>query len=101
MGAKGYGFVNFETPDSAAAAIKALNGKELQDGRQLYVGRAQKKSERDAEMRQQAEQRKLERISKYQGVNLYVKNLEDSINDDKLREEFCALRHHHVVPRHV
>ncbi len=89
MGAKGYGFVNFETPEAAAAAIKALNGKEVQDGRQLYVGRAQKKSEREAEMRQQAEQRKLERISKYQGINLYVKNLEDSINDDKLREEFA------------
>jgi polyadenylate-binding protein len=89
MGAKGYGFVNFETPEAAAAAIKALNGKEVQDGRQLYVGRAQKKSEREAEMRQQAEQRKLERISKYQGINLYVKNLEDSITDDKLREEFA------------
>lgn len=65
--AKGYGFVNFESPDAAVAAIKALNGKELQGGRQLYVGRAQKKAEREAEMRQQAEQRKIERISKYQG----------------------------------
>lgn len=32
---------------------------------------------------------KLERLNKYQGVNLYVKNLEDNIDDDKLRAEFA------------
>merc|ERR1719259_285302 len=31
---------------------------------------------------------KLERMNKFQGVNLYVKNLDDSITDDKLREAF-------------
>jgi polyadenylate-binding protein len=30
----------------------------------------------------------MERISKFQGINLYVKNLDDSITDDNLREEF-------------
>lgn len=29
-----------------------------------------------------------ETVDKYQGVNLYVKNLEDSIDDDKLKELF-------------
>ena len=31
---------------------------------------------------------KQERIQRYQGVNLYVKNLDDSINDDSLRDAF-------------
>jgi polyadenylate-binding protein len=30
----------------------------------------------------------MERIQRYQGVNLYVKNLDDSITDDLLREHF-------------
>ena len=31
---------------------------------------------------------KIERMNRYQGVNLYVKNLDDSIDDEKLRKEF-------------
>ena len=31
---------------------------------------------------------KLERLNRYQGVNLYVKNLDDSIDDEILRKEF-------------
>ena len=30
----------------------------------------------------------METLSKYQRVNLYVKNVEDDVNDDKLRAEF-------------
>merc|ERR1719239_1497252 len=31
---------------------------------------------------------KLERLNRYQGVNLYVKNLDDTIDDERLRKEF-------------
>ena len=31
-----------------------------------------------------------EKIAKYQGMNLYIKNLSDSMDDDKLRSEFTA-----------
>jgi RNA recognition motif-containing protein len=31
---------------------------------------------------------KNERMSRYQGVNLYVKNLDDTIDDERLRQEF-------------
>ncbi len=48
---KGFGFVNFEESEPAHAAVEALNGKDI-DGKELYVGRAQKKSERQAELRQ-------------------------------------------------
>lgn len=54
----------------------------------LYVGRAQKKQERQAELRGQYEQQKQERIQRFQGVNLYVKNLDDNVTDDELREAF-------------
>jgi polyadenylate-binding protein len=29
-----------------------------------------------------------ERMNKYQGVNLYIKNLDDTIDDEQLRKEF-------------
>lgn len=86
---KGFGFVCFKQPESAEAAVNALNGKELSGGRTLYVGRAQKKGERQAELREKFERQKLERMNRYQtGVNLYVKNLDDTIDDEKLKAEF-------------
>mmetsp|Transcript_14809 Transcript_14809/g.46561 ORF Transcript_14809/g.46561 Transcript_14809/m.46561 type:complete len:872 (-) Transcript_14809:547-3162(-) len=54
----------------------------------LFVGRAQKKIERERELKQKFEAAKLERIKKYQGVNLFVKNLDDAITDDILRDKF-------------
>lgn len=86
---KGFAFINFAKPDEAAAATEALDGKEIAS-KALYVGRAQKKSERDAELRQKHESFRQERMQKYQGVNLYVKNLSDEIDDDRLRQEFAA-----------
>ena len=41
-----------------------------------------------AELKQKFEQLKQERISRYQGVNLYIKNLDETIDDEKLRKEF-------------
>lgn len=32
---------------------------------------------------------KMERINRFQGVNLYVKNLDDNIDDERLRKEFA------------
>ena len=64
-----------------------MNGKEI-TGKVIFVGRAQKKVERQAELKRKFEQLKQERISRYQGVNLYIKNLDDTINDEKLRKEF-------------
>ncbi|XP_045481425.1 polyadenylate-binding protein 1 [Harmonia axyridis] len=85
---KGFGFVAFETPEAAEAAVESLNGKELVEGKLLYVGRAQKKAERQQELKRKFEALKLERLNRYQGVNLYVKNLDDTIDDERLRKEF-------------
>jgi polyadenylate-binding protein len=84
---KGFGFVNFENPEEAERAVEDLNNTDL-DGKPVFVGRAQKKSEREAELRQKFEVMKMEHMSKYQGVNLYIKNLDDDVNDDKLRSMF-------------
>lgn len=86
---KGFGFVAFETAEAAEKAVDAMNGKDI-NSRQLYVGRAQKKAERQAELRRKFEEQKAQRMNKYAGVNLYVKNLDDQIDDEKLRREFQA-----------
>ncbi|XP_049725804.1 polyadenylate-binding protein 1-like isoform X7 [Elephas maximus indicus] len=84
---RGFGFVNFEKHEEAQKAVMDMNGKEV-SGRQLYVGRAQKRVERQNELKRKFEQMKQDRLNRYQGVNLYVKNLDDSIDDEKLRKEF-------------
>ena len=84
---KGFAFVNFESHASAEAAVNALNGSDFH-GRAIFVGRAQKKSERAEELRRQFEAEKMERSNKFVGVNLYVKNLAESIDEEKLRHEF-------------
>ncbi|KAG6416115.1 hypothetical protein SASPL_123539 [Salvia splendens] len=66
---KCFGFVNFEDADDA--------------------GRA-KKSEREVQLKNQFEQSLKEVVDKSQGSNLYVKNLDDSINDDQLKELFAS-----------
>ena len=86
---RGFGFVAFEDPDAAEQAVLELNGKEVAEGKCMYVGRAQKKAERQQELKRKFEQLKLERLNRYQGVNLYVKNLDDSIDDERLRKEFA------------
>ena len=46
---KGFGFVSFEDSESAEKAVEELNGQEIA-GKTLYVGRAQKKAERQADL---------------------------------------------------
>ncbi|KAH7523654.1 hypothetical protein FEM48_Zijuj06G0034800 [Ziziphus jujuba var. spinosa] len=86
---KCFGFVNFENADDAAKAVESLNGKVF-DEKEWYVGKAQKKSERELELKEQFEQSMKEANDKHQGVNLYVKNLDDSIGDEKLKELFSG-----------
>lgn len=46
-----------------------MNGKDI-NGKMVFVGRAQKKVERQAELKRKFEQLKQERISRYQVNNL-------------------------------
>ncbi|KAH6605717.1 polya rna binding [Trichoderma cornu-damae] len=85
---RGFGFVNFTTHEAAYRAVDDLNGRDLH-GQELYVGRAQKKHEREEELRKSYEAARLEKANKYQGVNLYIKNLDDDVDDEKLRQMFA------------
>ena len=48
---KGFGFINFDSADAAADAVEKNNGTFL-EGKELWCGRAQKKAEREAELKQ-------------------------------------------------
>lgn len=85
---KGFGFVSFEEPESAEKAVAEMNGHDI-NGRPLYVGRAQKRAERQQELRRQFEAKRQERQSRFVGVNLYVKNLDENITDEQLKTEFA------------
>ena len=87
---RGFGFVNFIRHESAEQAVDDLNDTNFH-GQNLYVGRAQKKSEREEELRKQHEAARQEKANKYQGVNLYVKNLADGVDDEELRKIFASV----------
>lgn len=55
----------------------------------LFVGRFQKRAERLAEVKRRKDLRRIEQSSKYQGVNLYIKNLDDTVDDERLKTEFA------------
>lgn len=84
---KGFGFVNFKDTEAAQKCVETLRGMELK-GKVLYAGPAQKKTERQAALKQKLDEVRQERIAKYQGMNLYVKNLADDVSDDQVRSEF-------------
>lgn len=84
---KGFGFVNYESHEAAAKAVDELHDKEI-NGKKMFVSRAQKKAEREDELKRQYQAMREEKLNKYQGVNLYVKNLDDIVDDEKLRAEF-------------
>ncbi|PWN48161.1 putative PAB1-mRNA polyadenylate-binding protein [Violaceomyces palustris] len=85
---RGFGFINYENHDEAQTAVDELNESEFH-GQKLFVARAQKKTEREEELRRSYEAAKNEKLSKYQGVNLYLKNIPESFDDERLREEFA------------
>lgn len=90
---KGFGFANLVSHEAAAKAVAELNNKTIDhEGTSytLYAGRAQKKSERVRELRSKQEIFNIERISKSQGKNLYVKNIADNLSDEMFKEAFAV-----------
>eukprot|EP00475_Leptophrys_vorax_P033625 TRINITY_DN5312_c0_g2_i1.p1 TRINITY_DN5312_c0_g2~~TRINITY_DN5312_c0_g2_i1.p1 ORF type:complete len:566 (-),score=195.20 TRINITY_DN5312_c0_g2_i1:80-1777(-) len=86
---RGFAFVNYETPEEAQHAIDEFNGVEYESKR-LFVGRAMKKNERQAFL-MAVHQDKIEAKRKlWEGRNLYVKNLSDTMTEEKFIEEFAA-----------
>lgn len=100
----GFGFVNFSNADEAAAACEGMHNTDSgEEGKKLFVVRAQKRDERSRELAERFEILKAEQQRKWAGVNLYVKNLSDQIDDTRLREEFSkfgSIQSCKVMPDH-
>jgi len=84
---RGFGFCNFFDHESAVLAEKELNGTELQ-GQKLIVTKQEAKAVREKRMKKIYESKKKDLKSKTKGLNVYVKNLAESINKDKLKSLF-------------
>jgi len=101
-----FAFVNYEESEQAKKCVEAMHMKEMrsqeeidkakEDGKEdelvdghpvgkLYVQRAQSKAERTAELREKFNSSK---EPKQQGVNLYVKNLDENTDEAALRALF-------------
>mmetsp|Transcript_78719 Transcript_78719/g.163732 ORF Transcript_78719/g.163732 Transcript_78719/m.163732 type:complete len:626 (+) Transcript_78719:179-2056(+) len=95
-----FSFVNYEAPEMAAKAVAELNGKDIRTEEQkkdakededpeafkLFVGRAMSKAERAREFKAKASSNPT--AARTQGVNLYVKNLDENTTDASLKELF-------------
>lgn len=87
--AKGFGFVNYSTFEEAKNVVETLHGYQISPDKNLYVQRAMKKAEREKALREHFEKIKQERQKHYTGINLYIKNLGDAYDDNRLRSEFA------------
>jgi len=85
--ARGFAYVNYLNSQEAQAAIDKENDK-LYGQKRLFVSRHQRREERERELRDMFERKKLERQKNFMGVNLFVKNLSDDIDDERLVQEF-------------
>ncbi|XP_053490561.1 polyadenylate-binding protein 1A-like [Ictalurus furcatus] len=84
-GSKGFGYVHFESAEAAEAAIKRLNGMLFND-HYVFITHFKSRKERQ-------EQKKEERHPKPQHkfeqcVNLCLRNLDVSVDDERLHKEF-------------
>ncbi|CAF1124402.1 unnamed protein product [Rotaria sp. Silwood1] len=71
-------------------AVQNLNGYSIGD-KQLWVGRFQTKSEQLSNITRKKDLQRQERMNEYQNVNLYnlyISNLDDTIDDERLKNEF-------------
>jgi len=85
---KKFAFINYKKSEDAQKAL-SLNGKQLSGkGENIFVSRAQVKTERELYLQKEYERRRTEFLKRYQGTNLYVKNIDDTFSDDKLKEIF-------------
>lgn len=104
-----FAFVNFETTEQAKKAVENLHSKDFRTDEEkeknaseeekeeapdsqpigiLYAQRAQSKAERRIELRDKLGGQPSTSSGRTEGVNLYVKNLDETTDDDSLRELF-------------
>eukprot|EP00771_Trimastix_marina_P000132 gnl/Trimastix_PCT/114.p1 GENE.gnl/Trimastix_PCT/114~~gnl/Trimastix_PCT/114.p1 ORF type:complete len:584 (-),score=264.95 gnl/Trimastix_PCT/114:265-2016(-) len=76
---RGFGFCNFDSSEAAHAAIAGLNGTRHGE-KDIYVARHQRRWERQQVLKQQYEN--------LAHCNVYVKHLDDTFDEEKLRKVF-------------
>ncbi|KAB0388518.1 hypothetical protein E2I00_007954, partial [Balaenoptera physalus] len=76
-GSRGYAFVHFQNQIATDRAIQEMNGALLKDCR-LFVGRFKSRKDQEAELQNKASE----------FTNVYIKNLGDDMDDERLREVF-------------
>ena len=90
---KGFGFVEFCTHAAAKLALEQLTDSIQDDGVggqfQLYVNRAQTKTERESDKLQRYRARQTEFASK--GLNLYVRNIDGAISNATFSAAFLEM----------
>ncbi|XP_060781011.1 polyadenylate-binding protein 1-like [Neoarius graeffei] len=87
---KGFGFVSFQRHKDAQRALAEMNGQML-NGRQVFVGRAQTKADRQAELKQKFERVSRDPSMRKTGIgNLVIKNLDKSIDSGSLFDLFSV-----------
>ncbi|XP_062304848.1 polyadenylate-binding protein 1-like, partial [Osmerus eperlanus] len=88
---RGFGFVNFERHEDAQKAVDDMKGMQI-SGKLIYVGRAQKRLERQSKLKrwfQQNQERQAERFgSCAKFTNIYIKNFGQDVDEQKLTEVF-------------
>ncbi|CAI9114238.1 OLC1v1014910C1 [Oldenlandia corymbosa var. corymbosa] len=86
---KGFGFVSFSSHEEAKSAVDCLNGTPL-GSKTLFVGKAQKKAEREKILQQAHESLRRNISGSSNNSNLFVKNLHDSLDDIDLKALFSS-----------
>eukprot|EP00754_Rhynchopus_humris_P015534 Rhum_TRINITY_DN14452_c9_g1::Rhum_TRINITY_DN14452_c9_g1_i2::g.92475::m.92475/K13126/PABPC; polyadenylate-binding protein len=89
---KVFGFVNYSKHEEAVEAIEQWHGKPVEglsreENDPIYVQRAMKRAERELELRKRFLAEKAKRQFP-PANNLYVKNLDDTVTSESLREAF-------------
>lgn len=84
---KGFGFCSMKTHEQAVKAVEGLNGKVI-DGHTLNCNRAMLKKDREAFLKEQTERWRRANYEKYKGRNLYVRNFDETVTDEDLRNLF-------------
>lgn len=87
-----FAFVDFVEHEAAVKAVSEGHDQHFaevcESEQKLYVQRAQKKAERQEELRKRFSQLKAKRASDAAGSNLYVKNLDETVTEQDLRSVF-------------
>merc|ERR1719389_557825 len=80
---------DFRTPEEVEKDKEKYKEDYKEEPYQMFVGRAQSKTERRIEMRDKfGVPDRGPAAPKSQGVNLYVKNLDENTDDDRLKQRY-------------